>query len=179
MRATRVVRSVYIYACATLSGFNEAATRFNLRQVRRAFGEEALVIVVEGQREVRLGDAEGLVDAVLHADFAPGLYYDSALYQEGVLEAFRLLGQSLEGVELLVLANDSVLGPLDLNLFQKWRQGAGSELLSPAVWRGKILTGAAVAFTRGALDHTAFADYWRWADEQHKYMHTLAAHAYS
>lgn len=36
-----------------------------------------------------------------------------------MLEAFKLLGKGLLGVELLAVINDSLMGPMDLHIYDK------------------------------------------------------------
>ena len=40
--------------------------------------------------------------------------------QEGMLEAFRIFGWDLLGIDLVAVINDSILGPLDPKIYEQW-----------------------------------------------------------
>jgi len=92
----------------------------------------------------------------------PPRYYDSAGYQEGMLEAFRLFGTELVGIDLVFIVNDSLLGPLDTRIAEKVQSVQDSKMMiSTGVWKNTVASGAAVAFTRQILDTPAFTNFWR------------------
>jgi hypothetical protein len=88
-------------------------------------------------------------------------YYDDLLLQEGILEAYKIFGKDLIGVEMLVVVNDSLMGPMDLQIYEKWRAVQNQAIISMTVWRNTITTGAGMVFTRGALEHKSFSAFWR------------------
>ena len=81
-----------------------------------------------------------------------------------MLEAFRLFGWDLVGIEILAIINDSLLGPLDLDLYAKWKEaldGAANSMISMAVWSQTIMTGAGLVFNRAAIENKFFLPWWR------------------
>ena len=101
-----------VYACANLhSEYNRAIIAFNLQRLKWTLGENSTFILLV---ETTPNSTETYSDAdvIVHADFiSPNSFYDAAAFQEGILEAFRLLGRNLVGFAALIILNDSIVGP--------------------------------------------------------------------
>ena len=79
-----------------------------------------------------------------------------------MLEAFRIFGLELLGIDMVFLVNDSLFGPLDMSLSKKVKAVQGAKMISTGVWKNAVATGAGVAFTRQMMDKPGFINYWRW-----------------
>lgn len=62
---------------------------------------------------------------------------------------------------MLVVVNDSLMGPMDLQIYEKWRAVEIQAIISMTVWRNTITTGAGMVFTRAVLEHKSFSAFWR------------------
>ena len=147
-------RYLVIYAAATVSEYQRRVSLFSIRRLR-ALG--AFVIWVEISAHTMPRDVEE-ADVWLHANLTDH-GYDSAAMQEGVLEAFRLFGAALTGFDLLLLMNDSIVGPMRSmpSIADRLEPTAVVVAVSPH----SHLCGAGVVLNRAAFAAQGFGEFWR------------------
>jgi lipopolysaccharide biosynthesis protein len=116
------------------------------------------VIVVSSAPHLDNNDVAKLAPHTMSILRRTNVGYDFGCYKEGVLR----LGD-LQDTELLLLANDSVLGPFDAldNVLSLFDATADIWALTESVEFTDHLQSYFVAFRNSALRHPAFSDFWR------------------
>ena len=158
--ADRARRCLVVYAAATLDDYQRRVTDFNLRRLRAILGQDTFIIVADATPSTAGALSAGLADALVYMDNAAPGAYDGAIFQEGMLEAYRLFGVHLLGFDALVLLNDSVLGPMLSGLADSLPEEP--TLVAFAVLQQWFVCGCGGVLNRAAFTAPSFTALWRY-----------------
>jgi len=161
-------RYLVIFAAGTLNKYRLEVSNFTLRRLRAALGADTFIIYVEAvPRSDLTVSTEALMelaDVSLFTDFvSSSTFFDGAVIQEGMLEAFRLFGVGLLDFYGLILTNDSTLGPITaLGGVLPAFPDDQPVLVGWGVWARVVVCGCGILVNRAAFTVPAFSDYWRY-----------------